>query len=111
MLASAFGSLDALQDASADELTQVEDVGAITAEFICNWFAQPQSQHMVERLREAGVNFESKRTITDDRFAGLTFVLTGALSKFTRDEATQKIELFEFASKPDSRSLRLHITL
>ena len=94
VLAAAFGSLDALKDASVDELTQVEDVGAITAEFICSWFAQPQSQHLIERLREAGVNFESKRIITDTRFAGLTFVLTGALSKFTREEAAQKIELF-----------------
>jgi DNA ligase (NAD+) len=47
----------------------------------------------VERLREKGVNFESKRIITDARFAGKTFVLTGALTKFTRDEATEKIEL------------------
>ena len=48
---------------------------------------------MLERLRQAGVNFESKRVITDARFAGKTFVLTGALSKFTREEATEKIEL------------------
>ena len=45
-------------------------------------------------LRTAGVNFESLRTVSDTRFAGLTFVLTGALSKFTREEATEKIELF-----------------
>ena len=94
VLASHFGSLDALSAATAEELTQVEDVGAITAEFISQWFAQPQSQHLIQRLRDAGVNFESKRVITDTRFAGLTFVLTGALSKFTREEATQKIELF-----------------
>jgi DNA ligase (NAD+) len=49
---------------------------------------------MVERLRQAGVNFESKRMVADNRFAGMTFVLTGALSKFTREEATEKIELF-----------------
>lgn len=48
----------------------------------------------IQRLREAGVNFESKRQVTDTRFAGMTFVLTGALSKFTREEATEKIELF-----------------
>ena len=66
----------------------------MTAQNIVSWFAQPQSQHMVERLRAAGVNFESKRVIEDARFAGKIFVLTGALSKFTRDEATEKIELF-----------------
>jgi DNA ligase (NAD+) len=49
---------------------------------------------MIQQLRGAGVNFESKRVISDARFAGKTFVLTGALSKFTRDEATEKIELF-----------------
>ena len=94
VLASNFGNLDALMKASQEELTEVPDVGAVTAQNIANWFAQPQSQHMLERLRQAGVNFESKREITDTRFAGKIFVLTGALSKFTRDEATEKIELF-----------------
>jgi DNA ligase (NAD+) len=93
VLASSFGSLDALSKASEEELTAVPDVGQITAGFIADWFAQPQSVHMIELLRSAGVNFESKREITDQRFAGKTFVLTGALSKFTRDEASEKIEL------------------
>lgn len=93
VLSSAFGSLDGLMAASVEELTEVPDVGGITAESIYGWFRQEQSKHMVERLRQAGVNFESKRVLTDDRFAGKTFVLTGALSKFTREEATEKIEL------------------
>ena len=50
--------------------------------------------HMVQRLRDAGVNFKSLRIFSDTRFSGMTFVLTGALSKFTREEATDKIELF-----------------
>ena len=94
VLASHFGNLDALMDATLEELIEVPDVGEITARNIADWFNQPQSRHMVERLREAGVNFESKRAVADTRFAGKTFVLTGALSKFTRDEATEKIELF-----------------
>lgn len=93
VLAAAFGSLDGLAAATVEELTAVPDVGEITAGFIADWFAQPQSRHMVERLRQAGVNFESKRVVSDARFAGKTFVLTGALSKFTRDEASDKIEL------------------
>ena len=93
VLASAFGSLDALMTASETELTEISDVGHITAANISRWFSQEQSRHMVERLRQAGVNFETKRVITDTRFAGKTFVLTGALTKFTRDEATEKIEL------------------
>ena len=94
VLASHFGTLDALMAATLEELTEVADVGEITARNIAEWFAQPQSQHLVEKLRGTGVNFESKREITDTRFAGKIFVLTGALSKFTRDEATEKIELF-----------------
>ena len=93
VLASSFGSLDALMAATEEELTAVPDVGAVTASFIADWFRQPQSVHMVERLRQAGVNFESKRVISDTRFAGKVFVLTGALSKFTREEASEKIEL------------------
>ena len=94
VLATAFGSLDALMQASVEELTEVPDVGSVTAQNIADWFAQPQAQEMMERLRQAGVNFESKRVISDTRFAGKIFVLTGALSKFTREEATEKIELF-----------------
>ena len=92
VLARTFGSLDALMNASRDELTQVRDVGAITAENIASWFENPQSVHMISRLREAGVNFLSTSKQEDRRFEGMTFVLTGALSLFTRDEATEKIE-------------------
>ena len=94
VLASHFGSMDALANASIEELTKVSDVGGVTAENIFDWFHAPQSQHLLQRLQDAGVNMESKRTVTDTRFAGMTFVLTGALTKFTRDEATEKIELF-----------------
>ena len=94
VLASQFGNLDALMDATVEELMQVPDIGDVTAQSIYDWFRQSQSVHMVQRLREAGVNFESTRRVTDTRFAGKTFVLTGALSKFTREEATERIEAF-----------------
>lgn len=93
VLAAHFGSMDALMAATLEELTAVPDVGAVTASSIVEWFSQPQAKHMIERLRQAGLNFECKTAVTDARFAGKTFVLTGALSKFTRDEATEKIEL------------------
>ena len=93
VLAAAFGSLDGVLSASEEELTQIPDVGSVTAASIHQWSCQEQSRHMVERLRQAGVNFESKRVISDDRFSGKVFVLTGALSKFTREEASEKIEL------------------
>lgn len=92
VLATAFGSLDALEQASVEALTEVPDVGEVTAGFIADWFAQPQSRHLLERLRQAGVNFQSLRQVGDQRFAGVTFVLTGALSRFTREEATEQIE-------------------
>ena len=92
VLASTFGSLDALMQASQEELTEVNDVGAVTAANIYGWFHQEQSIHMIERLREAGVNFESKQVRTDTRFAGKTFVVTGTLSKFSRKEIEEKIE-------------------
>lgn len=93
-LATAFGSLDKLASASIAELTEVDDIGTVTAESIHEWFAQPQSQELIEKLRGAGVNFISLRTVTDSRFAGMTFVLTGALTKFTREGATERIESF-----------------
>lgn len=93
VLATAFGNLENLMAADVETLTQVEDIGEITAESIVSWFSQPQSVHLIRRLKEAGVNMESLRKITDTRFAGKTFVLTGALTKFTREEASQKIEL------------------
>ena len=94
VLAAHFGSMDALAAASVEELTQVEDIGAVTAQNIYDWFRSEQSVRLLQRLQEAGVNMQSQRSVTDTRFAGMTFVLTGALSKFTRDEATEKIEAF-----------------
>ena len=94
ILASHFGSMDALMDAELDELTQVPDIGEVTGKSIWEWFRQEQSIHLIHRLREAGLNFTCTRTVTDDRFAGKTIVLTGTLSRFTREEATEKIELF-----------------
>ncbi|MBQ3356768.1 MAG: NAD-dependent DNA ligase LigA [Oscillospiraceae bacterium] len=94
VLAKTFSSLDALMQADRETLTQVRDVGAVTAENIAAWFENPQSQHMIARLREAGVNFESTIKQEDHRFDGMTFVLTGTLSLFTRDEAEAKIEAF-----------------
>ena len=94
ILASSFGTMDKLMSATEEELTLIPDVGAITAKSIVSWFAQLQSQHMIEKLRSFGVNFECKQTIADDRFKGITFVLTGALTKFTRDAATELIEKY-----------------
>ncbi len=91
-LARSFGDLDTLMAATEEELTAVPDIGGITAANLLAWFSDPQSKDLIERLRRAGVNFRCREQATDTRFAGMTFVLTGALSLFTRDEATAKIE-------------------
>lgn len=94
VLAAHFQNLDELMDATELELMMIPDIGATTAAFIRDWFDSPQSQHQIQLLREAGVSFESKEQIVDHRFAGKTFVLTGALEHFTRDEAGAIIEKF-----------------
>ena len=94
VLASHFADLDSLIAAKTEELTAIPDIGGITAGFITEWFSLPQSMHLIGRLRAAGVDFTSHEDKKDDRFAGQTFVLTGTLSKYTRDEASAIIESF-----------------
>ena len=94
VLASEFGSMENIMQASVEELTNVQDVGHITAQSIVNWFSMNQSIIMIEKLRDAGVNMLGRIETSDDRFSGMTFVLTGALTKFTRDEATAMIERY-----------------
>lgn len=93
-LAVHFSDLDAIMAADVEQLTAVDDVGPVTAAFLREWFDNPQSRHQIELLRAAGVDFSSKETLLDTRFAGKTFVLTGTLSGFTRDEAAAIIERF-----------------
>lgn len=93
-LASHFGTMDKLMAAGAEELTAVPDIGPITAGFIREWLDQPQSQHQIRLLREAGVVLENTDVVLDTRFQGKTFVLTGALEQYTREEAGALIEKF-----------------
>ena len=92
ILAAHFGSMEALRRATAEELTQIDDVGAVTADYIIRWMSSDQAADLLERLKAAGVNMESRQKLVDRRFAGMTFVLTGALSHFTREEAGEMIE-------------------
>ncbi|MEA4955235.1 MAG: NAD-dependent DNA ligase LigA [Pseudoflavonifractor sp.] len=92
VLARQFGSLDALTEARAEELTAVPDIGDITAESLMAWFRDPQSRHLIETLKAAGVNMKSHAQPVGDRLAGLTFVLTGELTAFTRKEAGERIQ-------------------
>ena len=92
VLAARFGSFDALANATEEELTAIDDVGPITARYLREWLESPQSKDLIARLKAAGVNMESRTKPVDSRFAGQTFVLTGALTRFTRDEAAEMIE-------------------
>ena len=92
VLAARFGTLEALENATLEELTAVDDIGEITARSVLEWMASPQSRHLMARLREAGVNTAAAEKGEDQRFAGMTFVLTGALERLTREEAAAMIE-------------------
>ena len=92
ILAARFGSFDALAAASEEELTAIDDVGAVTAAYIRQWLDSPQSKDLVARLKEAGVSMDAAQESAGDQFQGLTFVLTGALERFTREEAAALIE-------------------
>ena len=92
VLAARFGSFDALAVASEEELTAIDDVGGVTAAYIRAWLDSPQSQHLIRRLKEAGVSMEAVEQSAGEQFKGMTFVLTGALERFTRDEAAALIE-------------------
>ena len=91
-LAKRFGSLDALQAATAEELCDIEDFGQITADCVVNFFSHAQNQDLCRRLSAAGVLTLSTAKPTDDLFLGLTFVLTGTLPSMTRDEAGEMIK-------------------
>ena len=93
VLAQHFGSLDALCAASVEELTAIPDVGEITARCIVSYLNQPQAKDLIARLKAAGVNMESTVQKVDDRFAGMTFVLTGTLSRLDRKTAEAEIAL------------------
>ena len=92
VLAARFGTLDNLMAATEEELTAVPDIGGITARSLLDWFAEEQSRHLIESLREAGVSFDSTETPVGDHLAGKTFVLTGTLPNLDRKEAAALIE-------------------
>ena len=95
VLAKKFKTLENLANANFDTLSQINDVGPIVANSIVEFFSQEQTTDLIERLKGYGVNMEdTSKTNEDNRFEGLTFVLTGSLESFTRDEASNIIEDF-----------------
>ena len=92
LLATEFGSMDALMAATAEELERVEEVGPRISQAILEFFAQPVNRELVESLKRAGVEMTAEKKQRTSQLAGLAFVLTGTLPTMTRDEARQRIE-------------------
>ena len=91
-LAEAFGTMDRVMAATEEELERVPEIGPRISVAIREFFDVPANRELVERLRDAGLNFTAAKTRNSSRLAGLTFVLTGTLPTLTREEAKQRIE-------------------
>ena len=95
VLAKKFKSIDNIANATIEDLNDINDIGEITADCIYDFFKQDQTIDLIERLKKANVNTSFiEEGNTDERFDGKTFVLTGSLSKYTRQEASNIIERF-----------------
>ena len=89
-----FGDIDAILSASKEDYEAIEGFGSVMAESAAEFFSLTETAEMIERLKKLGVNLKSLKEVTDTRFAGLTFVLTGTLPTYTRSEASEIIEGF-----------------
>jgi DNA ligase (NAD+) len=96
LLAEHFGSIDNLAHANFEQITAIHEIGDKMAQSVVNFFKQEQSKDTIEKLKSAGVNLKSKKQEKgkDSRFEGLTFVLTGTLVNYNRNEAKEIIEKF-----------------
>lgn len=94
LLAEHFGTMDKLIAATTEEIAEIEGFGLIMAQSVTDFFSHPESIKLIDDLKALGLNMECHREIVDMRFEGMTFVLTGTLSTYTRSEATKIIEAF-----------------
>ncbi len=95
LLAKRFKTIDNLMEATESELIEIDDLGEIMAKSVYEFFNQPQTIDLINRLKSLGLNMESiQDDETDNRFEGMTFVLTGALDNYSRKEAEDIIEKF-----------------
>ena len=95
ILAMKFDNMDNFQNASIEELTNIQDIGDIIARSIVEFFSSDSTKETIKVLKELGVNmnYTGEKVEEQEEFSGKTFVLTGSLELFTRDEAEEKIEL------------------
>ncbi len=94
LLCEKFGSIDAVMSASESEISEIDGFGGVMSTGAVKAFSEPHFIHLINRLKAAGVKMEYHKEVKDDRFAGLTFVLTGTLPTLKRDEAKKIIESF-----------------
>ncbi|MCX7842412.1 MAG: NAD-dependent DNA ligase LigA [Clostridia bacterium] len=96
LLAESFESIDAISKAEVEDITRIPEFGEKMAQSLVLFFRQEQTKDTIEKLKEAGVNMKSsgKKELKDNRFEGLTFVLTGTLPTYSRSEASKIIESF-----------------
>ena len=94
LLAGRFGTMNAVMEASLDDINAIDGFGEIMAESVVRFFELEPSRKMVEELARAGVRMVDNSERADDRFAGMTFVLTGTLPTLKRDEAAALIERY-----------------
>ena len=94
LLSDHFLTLDNIIFATKEEILNIDGFGEIMADSVVEFFSLEQTKHMIDELKNAGLNMESQREIKDNRFEGMTFVLTGTLTNFTRNEAQEIIESY-----------------
>ncbi|MCD7827446.1 MAG: NAD-dependent DNA ligase LigA, partial [Clostridiales bacterium] len=100
LLCGKFKDIDAIMNAEKDEILEIDGFGEIMADSLTEFTAREGTADLIRKCRDLGVNMQSKTEIKDTRFSGMTFVLTGTLSKFTRDKASKIIE--DFGGKTSS---------
>ena len=93
-LSFAFGNLDVIASANADDLASIDGVGGVIAASITNWFQQPANKKIIEKMRTAGVDFGNvERTSLPQVLVGKAVVVTGSLAGFSREEAEAAVKL------------------
>ncbi|MGN0521654.1 MAG: helix-hairpin-helix domain-containing protein, partial [Eubacterium sp.] len=94
LLADHFKSIDAVMNASVDDILEIDGFGKIMAQSVVSYFSTASARELIDKLKECGVNMNSTKEISDERFKGMTFVLTGTLPTLKRAQASQIIESF-----------------
>lgn len=94
LISDHFKNIDAIMNASVDDILEIDGFGLVMAESIADYFSNEKTKELIENLKSSGVNMNSLSVVEDERFKGMTFVLTGTLPTLKRSEASEIIESF-----------------